>query len=197
MPGPVGFPETCIGASSLSSCLHLWQAVWWMGSPSFWCSLPAILRPEKSGLPWRHPPFGLAACCLLPRSLYLGSSLSSSSSPSPFWLLRLLPLPSELFPSPLFLPLPLSCPSPLFSLSPPFSLSPLFSPSPLEEGLSSQFLPPCLPGGGCPRSSGSLWGDGSVSPSDGVLRPGVGGGVALPGGVGGVGGVWGSSGGVG
>ena len=65
MPGPGGFLETCIRASSLSSCLHLWQAVGWMGSPSFRCSSPAILRPEKSGLLWRHPPFGLMVCCLL------------------------------------------------------------------------------------------------------------------------------------
>ena len=73
----------------------------------------------------------------------------------------------------------------------------MFPPSPLEEGLSSLFPPPCLPGGGCPGSSGSHWGDGSVSPSGGVLCPGVGSGVALPSSVGGFGCGWGSGGGVG
>ena len=115
-------------------------------------------------------PFWLDGVLPAPRPLCWDSSSESSLSPSPFWLLRPLPLPSELFPSPLFPPLPwfspspLFSPPPLFSPSPLFPLLPLFPPSPLEEGLSSPFPPPCLPGGECPGSSGSRWGNGSVSP---------------------------------
>ena len=63
-PRPGGILETCGKASFLSSCLHLCQVAGRLEPPSFRCSLPVFLLPETSGLPWRHPPFGLTACCM-------------------------------------------------------------------------------------------------------------------------------------
>ena len=118
------FPLACTFGRWLGGWVPVFP-VFFAGSSSAWEVWSSI----------KASPFWLDGVLPAPGPLRLGSSSSSSSLPPPFWLLRQLPLPSELFPSPLFPP------------------SPPFPPSPLEEGLSSPFPPPCLPGEGCPRSS--------------------------------------------